>query len=183
MAKAPGGGTDEPTTGSLNRSLETGPCSTTQKEPPNGVILTDAVSMPSWTHGEPMKTTKMAGRPLTTQMEGAHGGGTNMQKTGSLNQSLGTGWRPLILETINRIGSTRMGATSVPRLNPGSSRNKAMIADKLLHWIRGACAAGQPWCSPLPVLLHKLLSHGVPTIQASLVLPLATTKPSAVNSY
>ena len=164
MAKAPGGGTDAPMTGSLNRNLETGPCSTIQKELPNGVILTDAVSMPSWTHGELMKTMKMAGRPLTTQMEGAHGGGTNIQKIGSLSQNLGTRWQPLILGTINHIGFTKTDATSVPHLNPGSSKNTAMISDKLLHWIRGVCAAGLPWCSPLPVSSH---SQWVPADQPS----------------
>ena len=139
MAKAPGGGTDAPTTGSLNRSLETGPCSTIQKELPNGVILTDAVSMPSWTHGELMKTMKMAGRPLTTQMEGAHGGGTNTQKIGSLSQNLGIGQQQPIPETIKLSGFTRTDATSVPQLNPGSSMNKAMILtnsfklDRALH--------------------------------------------------
>ena len=124
----------------------------------------DAVSMPSWTHGELMKTMKMAGRPLTTQMEGAHGGGTNIQKIGSLSQNLGTGWQPLILGTINHIGFTRTDATSVPQSNPGSSKNNAIIFDKLLHWIRGVCAADQPWCSPLPVSSH---SQWVPADQPS----------------
>ena len=133
MAKASGGGTDTPMIGFLNRNLETGPCSSIQKELPNGVILMDAVSMPSWTHGEPMKTMKMAGRPLTTQMGGAHGGGTNTQKIGSLSQNLGTGWQQPIPGTIKLSGSTRMDATSVPQLNPGSSMNKAMISDKLLQ--------------------------------------------------
>ena len=86
----------------------------------------DDVSMPSRTHGELMKTMKMAGRPSTTQMEGAHGGGTNTQKIGSLSQNLGTGWQQPIPGTIKLSGSTMMDATSLPRLNPGSSMNKAM---------------------------------------------------------
>ena len=135
MAKASGGGTDTPMIGFLNRNLETGPCSSIQKELPNGVILMDAVSMPSRTHGEPMKTMKMAGRPLTTQMGGAHGGGTNTQKIGSLSQNLGTGWQQPIPGTIKLSGSTRMDATSVPQLNPGSSMNKAMILTNSFNWI------------------------------------------------
>ena len=158
MAKAPGGGTDAPTTGSLNRNLETGPCSTIQKELPNGVILTDAVSTPSWTHGGLMKTMKMAGRPLTTQMEGAHGGGTNIQKIGSLSQNLGTGWQPLIQGTINHIGSTRTDATSVPQSNPGSSMNKAMISDKLLQLDLG-CLCNRP-ALVLPLAFLIALSRG-----------------------
>ena len=60
------------------------------------------------------------------QMEGAHGGGTNTQKNGSLSQNLGIGLQQLIPGTIKLSGSTRMDATSLPQLNPGSSMNKAM---------------------------------------------------------
>ena len=87
--------------------------------------------MPSRNHGELMKairyTLKMAGRPSMMQMEGAHGGGTNTQKIGSLSQNLEIGQQQPIPETIKLFGSTRMDATSVPQLNPGSSMNKAMI--------------------------------------------------------
>ena len=92
MAKASGGGTNILKNGFLNKNLGTGPCSSTQKEPPNGVILTDDVSMPSRTRGKLIiSTKKMAGRLLMMQMEGAHGGGTNTQKNGSLSQNLGIG--------------------------------------------------------------------------------------------
>ena len=73
------------------------------------------------------------------QMEGAHGGGTNTQKIGSLSQNLEIGQQQPIPETIKLFGSTRMDATSVPQLNPGSSMNKAMILtnsfklDRALH--------------------------------------------------
>ena len=90
MAKASGGGTNILKNGFLNKNLVTGPSSSTQKEHPNGVILTDDVSMPSRTLGK-LFTKKRAGRPLMMQTEGAHGGGTDTQKNGSLSQNLRTG--------------------------------------------------------------------------------------------